>query len=103
MGDRAMARIKVSDGSLYFYTHWCGYKLPEYADTALRAARPRLGDDPYALRIVVDQLIFLCGSRDGETGAGLMLSPSAEDSYNGDSPSVTIDLVAGKVTQQLRE
>lgn len=97
MGDRAMAEIKTSEGSLYFYTHWYGNKLPKIAKTALKRASSRIGDDTYALRIVVDQLIALTGCRDQETGAGLMLLPSAEDEYNDDKPSVIIDLTENSV------
>lgn len=92
MGDRAMAQIKVGGNSLYFYTHWAGGELPEAAEKAVAAARPRKGDDSYALKIVVDTLIKECGSRDSETGGGLMFSPNAEDEYNGDNPSVVIDV-----------
>lgn len=92
MGDRAMAQIKTEEGSLYFYTHWCGGELPHHATEAVKTASARKGDDAYALRIVVDQLIKLCGARDKERGAGIMFSPSCEDSYNGDKPSVVIDL-----------
>lgn len=97
MGDRAMAEIKVSDGSLYFYTHWAGEALPEMAEIALSDAQVRINDEPYALRIVVDSLLRESGTRDSEIGSGLMLGPNAEDEYNGDSPSVIIDLVANKI------
>ncbi len=92
MGDRAMAEIKTTEGSLYFYTHWSGSDLPAYATEAVKTASPRKGDNAYALRIVIDQLIKFCGARDIQTGAGIMLSPSCEDEYNDDSPSVIIDL-----------
>ena len=98
MGDRAMAEIRVSEGSLYFYTHWCGSDLPKIAKTALKEAAPRIGDDSYAAKMVVDALIRECDSRDCETGCGLMLTPNAEDEYNRDSPSVLIDLVVNKVS-----
>lgn len=98
MGDRAMAKIKTNDGSLYFYTHWTGHNLVAQAEEALAKAKPRIGDDPYATKIVLDSLIDTSGARDSETGAGVMLGPNAEDEYNGDSPSVIIDLVEGKVT-----
>ena len=98
MGDRAMAEIKVSDGSLYFYTHWTGHRLPEQAEEALKLAKPRIGDDSYAAKIVIDSLIESSGSRDSETGAGVMLGPNAEDEYNRDQPSVIIDLIEGDVT-----
>ncbi len=94
MGDRAMAQIKTSEGSLYFYTHWSGSELPGAAKEAVAAAMPRKGDDAYALKIVVDSLIKSSGARDSETGAGLMFGPNAEDEYNGDQPSVVIDLSA---------
>ncbi|KKN21988.1 hypothetical protein LCGC14_0919930 [marine sediment metagenome] len=97
MGDRAVAEIKVKDGSLYFYTHWCGSELPKFAEIVLKSAAPRIDDDPYALRIVVDGLIKLTGTRDSETGSGLLLHPNVEDSYNDDKPSVIIDLVANEV------
>ena len=97
MGDRAMAEIKVKDGSLYFYTHWNGSNLPRFAEIVLNSAAPRIGDDAYALRIVVAGLIKLTGTRDSETGAGLMLHPDVEDSYNDDKPSVVIDLVRNEV------
>lgn len=92
MGDRATAELKTRQGKLYFYTHWCGYELPEIAQKAVEAAKPRKGDDAYALRIVVDQLISLTGCRDKETGAGLLFSPNCEDEYNKNKPSVIIDI-----------
>ena len=98
MGDRAMAEIKTEDGSLYFYTHWHGYHLPDHARRAVEAARGRLGGDSYGTRIIVDQLIKFSNARDSDTGAGLMLQPNAEDEYNGDRPSVIIDAVTGTVT-----
>jgi hypothetical protein len=98
MGGRAMAEIKTNEGSLYFYTHWSGSDLPAHAAEAVKSASPRKGDDAYALRIVIDQLIKLCGVRDIETGAGIMFSPNCEDSYNNNNPSVVIDL--SKMTVQ---
>jgi len=91
MGDRRMAEVKVSHGSLYIYTHWAGYQWPEEARKALAKAQPRIGDDSYALRIVVDHLTE--PGRDQETGYGLLLKPDAEDSYNHNQPSIIIDLV----------
>lgn len=96
MGDRAMAEIKTDGGSLYVYTHWGGCDLPNEAKAAIQAARSRWGDNPYAARIIVDQLTK--GGRDQETGYGLMVEPSAEDEYNNDKPSVIIDLLAEELT-----
>lgn len=96
MGDRAMAEIRTEGGSLYVYTHWGGHSLPDSARSAVRAAKSRWSDFPYATRIIVDQLTK--EGRDNETGFGLMLQPIAEDEYNSDRPSVIIDLVAEKLT-----
>jgi hypothetical protein len=95
MGDRRMAEIKTSEGSLYVYTHWHGSVLPKLAREAAAAAKPRLGDEPYWVRIVVDQLTK--DGRDQETGFGLMLKPSCEDSYNRDKPSVILNATTGEV------
>lgn len=97
MGDRAMAEIKVEDGSLYFYTHWTGSRLFKQAEQAVTLAMPRIGDDGYAMKIVLDALIESSGARDSETGAGVLLIPNYEDEYNDDEPSVIIDLVKGTV------
>jgi len=93
MGDRAMCEIKTEGGSIFFYTHWCGYALPNVAEKALELAQPRIRDLSYATRIVIDYLIKEAGERDSETGSGIMLTPDAEDEYNDDRPSVTIDLL----------
>ena len=96
MGDRAMVEIKTEDGSLYVYSHWGGFEMPQLAIEAVLDAKPRWDDDSYATRIIVDQLTKT--SRDQETGAGLMLKPHHEDEYNHDSPSVIIDLVKRELT-----
>jgi hypothetical protein len=96
MGDRAVAEIKTEDGSLYVYSHWGGMSMPDKAIEAVLDAKPRWDDQSYATRIIVDQLTKDC--RDQETGAGLMLKPSAEDEYNHDQPSVIIDFVKQELT-----
>ena len=97
MGDRRMAEIRTSDGSLYVYTHWNGSQLPEMARAAVEKAEPRLGDESYWVRIVIDQLTK--DSRDMETGFGILLKPNCEDEYNNDKPSVIIDARTGTVTE----
>jgi len=91
-----MAEIKTSNGSLYAYTHWSGFDLPAVAAEAVKKAMPRWDDEPYAVRIIVDQLIK--DGRDQEGGWGLMLKPNAEDEYNSDKPSVVIDLTDRSIT-----
>tara|TARA_R100000008_G_C3570425_1_gene161756 strand:+ start:375 stop:686 length:312 start_codon:yes stop_codon:yes gene_type:complete len=98
MGDRRMAEIKTQDGSLYFYTHSTGFSLPNDAQQALKTAEGRKGDDSYALRIIVDQLIKSAGSRDSSLNSGLMFSPNAEDEYGGNPHSVVIDMIKWKVS-----
>ncbi len=98
MGDRRLAEIKTEEGSLYFYTHSMGSRLPDDARRALEFASARRGDTPYALRIIVDQLISSSGSRDSHLGSGLMLGPDGEDEYGGDPCSVVIDLMRWTVT-----
>jgi hypothetical protein len=100
MGDRRVAEIKTEDGSLYFYTHWSGRYLTEYAERALDDASRRKGDDGYALKIVLDSLINRVGGRDSELQAGIYLQAYnqdgifiLEDEYGyGNSPSLIIDL-----------
>lgn len=101
MGDRRMAEIRVSSGSLYVYTHSDGYQLPKLAIDAIQFAKPRWNDHAYALRIIVDQLTK--SGRDEEYGWGLMLEPNHEDEYNFDQPSVLIDLVDRQLTVIGRE
>ena len=96
MGDRRIAEIRMAKGSLCLYTHWGGHELPEMAAAAIEKARPRWDDEPYAARILVDQLTK--SARDQETGFGLLLEPDAEDEYNADQPSVIIDLVKQELT-----
>ena len=90
MGDRRMAELKLNKGSIYVYSHWGGFEMPDDAVSAIKSAEGRWSDESYAARIIVDQLTK--NSRDMETGHGLMLGPDAEDEYNGDSASVIIDL-----------
>ena len=98
MGDRRMAEIRTEEGSLYFYTHSTGFALPCNAKRELELAAPRKEDTPYALRRVVDYLIFTSGSRDNEVNSGLMFHPNLEDEYGGNPHSVVIDMVNWKVT-----
>ena len=93
MGDRRMAEIKTSEGSLFLYVHYHGSQLPSMARKAVEVAKPRLGDESYWVRIVIDQLTK--DGRDKETGFGLMLKPTHEDEYNNDNPSVIIDVITG--------
>lgn len=99
-GDRRLAEIRTSAGSIYFYTHNTGDMMEYDAEVALKMAEPRMNDEPYALRRIIDYLIRASGSRDNEVGSGIMLYPLAtiaEDYYGGDPASVLIDLVNWEV------
>tara|TARA_R100000306_G_C4372047_1_gene140437 strand:- start:362 stop:679 length:318 start_codon:yes stop_codon:yes gene_type:complete len=98
MGDRRIAQIHTKEGDLYFYTHSSGYRLPEMAQEALDRASVRKNDQPYALRIVIDHMIYLSGSRDSELNSGIMFTPDrGEDEYSVPF-SVTVDMVDWTVT-----
>lgn len=58
MGDRANVQfIEASGGTIYFYTHWDGYKLPETLANALDRSEDRWNDDPYLARIIFSEMI----------------------------------------------
>lgn len=95
MGDRRMAEIITEEGSIYLYTHSHGFELPKMAKKAVEFAKPRLGDESYWVRIVIDQITK--PGRDSHLGFGIMLKPNHEDEYNGDKPSVIIDARTGTV------
>ena len=96
MGDRRMIDLKTRDGSLYVYLHSNGYAAPAIVSEAIAFAQPRWSDEAYALRIIVDQIIK--GGRDQVLSYGLMLVPNVEDEYNGNVPSIVVDLVKQKFT-----
>ena len=98
MGDRRIAQIVTSQGELYFYTHIRGKELPMHGQIALDMAVMRWDDEPYALKIVLDQLLKLSESRDREVNAGIMFNTDTlEDEYS-DPFSVIIDLTTWRVT-----
>ncbi len=74
MGDRAQIVLKNNDqseSSIYLYTHWNGYELPEILRQALIRGEGRWDDDPYLSRIIFCEII-----KDdvlGTTGAGISL------------------------------
>ena len=96
MGDRRMIDLKTRDGSLYVYLHNRGFQAPAIVTEAITFAQPRWGDESYALRIIVDQIIK--GGRDQVLSYGLMLEPNVEDEYNGNVPSIVVDLVEQTLT-----
>lgn len=102
MGDRRIAEIKTEEGSLYFYTHYTGFRMYHDALNALDTASFRRGQSDYALKIVLDYMIGAASARDSETGAGISLSlkDMAVDDYShqitggylSNEPTVLIDI-----------
>ena len=102
MGDRRIAEIKTEEGSLYFYTHYTGFRMYYDALNALDAASPRRDQQEYALKIVLDYMIAASRSRDSETNGGIWLSLKhmAIDDYSflitkdstSNEPTVLIDI-----------
>ena len=81
MGARTNFHFKTNEDTLTLYSHWGGDERKQDLARAMYAALPRKGDTPYALRIMVSQLIGT--SWDEETGYGLFLNEpaGAEESY----------------------
>lgn len=101
MGDRAniyiVDRRKVADDDyetqgIYLYTHWNGYDWPEMLRQALATehATRRRTDEPYLVRILVDQLFR--SIRDEETGGGIS-TYLTDNSY----PVTVLDVATGEV------
>ena len=81
MGARTNFHFKTNEDTLTLYSHWGGDSRKKDLARAMYAALPRKGDKPYALRIMVSQLIGT--SWDNETGYGLFVNEpaGAEESY----------------------
>ena len=94
MGDRRVAEVRGINGSLFVYTHWSGAIMTDLAKEATEEAKVRQTDEPYAIRIILDQMMK--EGRDKETGWGIVFDPmDAEDSYGG-PPSIIIDIEKGE-------
>ena len=81
MGARTNFHFKTNEDTLTLYSHWGGDSRKEDLARAMKAALPRKGDDSYALRIMISQLIGT--DWNSETGYGLHINnPSgSEESY----------------------
>lgn len=81
MGARTNFHFKTNEDTLTLYSHWGGESRKQDLARALKAALPRKGDDSYALRIMISQLIGT--DWNSETGYGLHINnPSgSEESY----------------------
>lgn len=74
MGDQGNIVVESQDdgGSIYFYSHWSGYRLPQVVAAALDRGRSRWDDYPYLNRILFCELVK--GDEGGETGYGISIT-----------------------------
>lgn len=81
MGDRGNIVLKFKDDkTIYLYSHWDGYMLPNLLFRALRRGASRWNDPTYLARIIATDVFNLAGAT-STTGAGL--SPTPTDGYTG--------------------
>ena len=98
MGARVNFIFKQSDGNAVgLYSHWGEDSWAEDLAMALKHAAKRKGDESYAARIIISQLIN--NQWDQETGFGLWAS-SEDGMYGGDCPDITINLVNQTVVDE---
>ena len=80
MGDRANFGFKDSKGeTLYLYGHWAGHRMLQNLADAVSAAEPRWGDDSYATRICISQLVNEEWA--SETGWGLYINQIGDNEH----------------------
>lgn len=70
MGDRGNIKFieELGSPSIFFYTHWSGYRLNEIIREGLIQGKGRWSDPPYLARIMFNALQ---GDDRGETGFGI--------------------------------
>ena len=80
MGDRANFGFRDSKENIVFlYGHWAGHHMLENLANAVEAARPRWGDESYATRICVSQLINEEWA--SETGWGIYVNQIGDNEH----------------------
>ena len=87
MGARTNFTFHTTNGDLTLYSHWGGDSKATDLAYAVNAATGRWGDESYALRIMISNLIG--PDWNSETGYGLFVgSEGGEESYQ----PITVDL-----------
>lgn len=80
MGSRAVIQVTqpTSDTPIFLYTHWAGEEIAQILALGIHKAKEagRLGDYPYATRIIFDTLTGLEGS---STGFGINIGEAPCD------------------------
>lgn len=97
MGERGNIELIYPDGnSVWFYTHWRGYKLSEIVAMGLHRGAGRWNDPDYLARIIFCELVPV-DEHYSETGFGIS---TAQGDYN--YPDVTVNFSIQKVVGQDR-
>lgn len=88
MGARAQVEVKMGNQpSVFLYTHWGSYELPQVVASALASpeGRGRATDNEYLARIIFDRMIG--GDQGGETGYGISTAAHGDLDY----PPIVVD------------
>jgi hypothetical protein len=80
MGARTNFELQDFKGSVWLYSHWGGDDKSLMFAEALEHAKPRWGDSPYAIRMVISH--FIKDNIFGDTGFGISSYESGEESYD---------------------
>jgi hypothetical protein len=94
MGDRGnVAIIQNEDRTerVWIYSHWGGSELPDRVRTGLIASKPRWGDNSYATKIIIGQLVPAKNWTE-ETGYGISCSIG-----DNEHPITVVDLPSERV------
>lgn len=77
MGDRAVIgfRNNSETPTIFIYQHWVGGNQSDVLARALEASRPRWGDDSYATRIALSNIVG--ENWNGELGYGIYVGETA--------------------------
>lgn len=94
MGERGQFKLIHSDGVLYLYTHWKGYKLEKILQQTLKE-RERWDDEEYFTRLLFCKMI---GKEDfnDSTGYGIGLNEHGDLNY----PLITVDFEHQFITRE---
>jgi hypothetical protein len=94
MGNRANYGFRSGENTVFLYGHWAGEPgMAECLASALREARPRWGDDGYATRIAMSQIVN--DDWNSETGWGIYVNEIGDNEnpiYVVDWASQTVEI-----------
>lgn len=95
MGDRANVAILTEQYQepVIFYTHGKGHELPDAVESAIAKSQPRWGDDAYASRIILHNVMTDLADPGSETGAGITVGILTDNEY----PVLVVDVPRQRV------